>query len=455
MISFKEFVTERQLIEMSPNENILIEATPLLGVKSPNNIYHVKKIKEKDGTNVYQVHLNKKQVGFATLNNKNTAIQVVKVDQEHQRKGIATALHHHVEKDIGKKLKPASDYSEEGKKFWNAYKGIKEVRDWDIIRLEGLSEEDIKAYNEEMSTFTHDNKLYDLKKLNDIVKENPVKKFKVSDLVWIFKWDDPNEDHPERISTARLSVPILVTHWKNKLVVIDGLHRLKKAENLKMTEIEGKLVTQDQLQMVELISEVRDYAAEIKAQNERKEGEYKLKNTLDKHYSDLPHPNRLKEYGNSGAYLNNYLWNKHKGDKHVTPLYDKQASEMDEALHKHKTPQEMTVWSKSIHDPRELKNSEGIVHHPAFLSTSVHKHIPEQEFQHRNTVISKSGAKVNNIFKIKVPKDHPGAYISHVTGSRYSEFVLPRGTNMKHHSTSTIYDQGRNEYHYTHELSVI
>jgi len=97
------------------------------------------------------------------------------------------------------------------------------------------------------NTFTHDYNDYDLTLLNRIIKENSVKKFKVKDLTWIFKYDDPDEDHPERVKTAALAVPIIVTEWEDKLVVLDGLHRLKKAVNQGLESIEGRMVSKSQL----------------------------------------------------------------------------------------------------------------------------------------------------------------------------------------------------------------
>jgi hypothetical protein len=93
------------------------------------------------------------------------------------------------------------------------------------------------------NTFTHDGSEYNLTKLNSIVRDNPIKTFKVEELKWILQYDDPTKD-TERMKRARLSVPILVTKWEDKLAVIDGLHRLAKTTSDK---IKGRLVSQEQL----------------------------------------------------------------------------------------------------------------------------------------------------------------------------------------------------------------
>lgn len=103
----------------------------------------------------------------------------------------------------------------------------------------------IELYQEHRgSTFTHDGHKYDLNKVLKAVEDTDIEKFKVSELKWVLKHTDVDED---RVDAADKSKPILVTKWKGKLVAVDGAHRLTKAVRSGDNEIRGKLVTQKQL----------------------------------------------------------------------------------------------------------------------------------------------------------------------------------------------------------------
>jgi hypothetical protein len=104
-----------------------------------------------------------------------------------------------------------------------------------------------KRFLLETNTFTHEDNDYDLTTLNNLVKSVAVKNTPVSDLTWIFKYDDPKKDHPERVKTADIKVPILVTKDQGQLVVLDGLHRLAKAVKEKIKELPSKMVTAEML----------------------------------------------------------------------------------------------------------------------------------------------------------------------------------------------------------------
>ena len=115
----------------------------------------------------------------------------------------------------------------------------------------------IEFINEKImtNTFTHEGSDYNLYKLNGLVRKNKIQSFPVKDLVWIFKYDDPTKDHPERIGTANINVPILVTKTKDGLVVLDGLHRLAKAVLQDIKELKGKLVNKEDLEKVKVKNE--------------------------------------------------------------------------------------------------------------------------------------------------------------------------------------------------------
>jgi hypothetical protein len=149
----------------------------------------------------------------------------------------------------------------------------------------------------------------------------------------------------------------------------------------------------------------------------------------------------LSYYSDSSKDINSALWERHKTGKENTEYSRANAgiSALDSALKRHKTPDSFTVYSGTVHDPRELKNSEGIVHHPAYLSTSIDPNISENfalknQTQKNETI--EYGIKIphyeRHLMKFDVPKDHHGSYY----GKYEKEFIMPRGTNLQHIKTT-------------------
>lgn len=102
------------------------------------------------------------------------------------------------------------------------------------------------------NTFTHEGNDYDLYKLNGLIKDNPITQVPISKLIWIFKYDDPNKDQPERIKTADISNPIVLLHWEGQIVVLDGLHRLKKAQQNDMISLPARYASEEDLEKCKL-----------------------------------------------------------------------------------------------------------------------------------------------------------------------------------------------------------
>lgn len=90
------------------------------------------------------------------------------------------------------------------------------------------------------STVTHDGKKYNIDNLLRKAKDVEVENFNVDDLKWIIKDTKIDED---RVKKANTRYPILVTRWKNKIVVLDGLHRLAKSIKHKKEKIKGKMIS--------------------------------------------------------------------------------------------------------------------------------------------------------------------------------------------------------------------
>lgn len=86
-----------------------------------------------------------------------------------------------------------------------------------------------EAYKEgESSTFIHNKKEYYVDDLITLSRKYKSKPFKIKELEWVLKGAHINAG---RVSDSNLRFPIIITNYKNKLVVVDGIHRLKKAKN--------------------------------------------------------------------------------------------------------------------------------------------------------------------------------------------------------------------------------
>jgi hypothetical protein len=131
----------------------------------------------------------------------------------------------------------------------------------------------------------------------------------------------------------------------------------------------------------------------------------------------------LNTYGRGSSLLNHKL---------MTGETPEQALRLDHALHHQVTPDNMVVYSGISNDHAAKVRSNDVVHHPAFLSTSL-RMSTAQMFSHSQSS--------RDILKIHVPAGHPGAYIGELSGSNSheKEFLLPRGLKLRiHHDKQLI-----------------
>jgi len=161
---------------------------------------------------------------------------------------------------------------------------------------------------------------------------------------------------------------------------------------------------------------------------------------LHKHYKNIKYSDgesmSINSYTGAGYRdINGHLWDEHHGIKSSGDFKVKQhVNNMDTAMDKTSVPRDMHVWSGINYDPREHMNSEGIVHHPGYMSTSTRN---GTAFSFSKSKNEKSLDK--HVMKIKVPKGHKGIYIPGSQGHMYErELILPRGMNLKHIKTKTI-----------------
>lgn len=112
----------------------------------------------------------------------------------------------------------------------------------------------MKIYQEEQSSnFVNNGIKYDLNKIFKLTSRLPVELLDVQNLDWIFENNKEcqscanKEIHEKRVKFSDLSFPIIVTLYHQKLLVIDGAHRLEKAIQKKDKQIQGVVIKSDDL----------------------------------------------------------------------------------------------------------------------------------------------------------------------------------------------------------------
>ena len=108
-----------------------------------------------------------------------------------------------------------------------------------------------EIYQEEPnSTFVHDGKTYNINKVFKLANHIKSELYQVSDLTWLLAYDTVEPSSYDHINT---SIPVLITKWFDpsinawRHVVIDGIHRLKKAQVNRSSHILGKMITSEML----------------------------------------------------------------------------------------------------------------------------------------------------------------------------------------------------------------
>ncbi len=190
-----------------------------------------------------------------------------------------------------------------------------------------------------------------------------------------------------------------------------------------------------------------------------------IKTHYDKEYENKIEPdekNAIENYQIDSGDVNDYHWKKHKKEdisrmnKENVEDIENKTKGIDSVMNKSKTPHKLHVYSGTIHDPRYIKNDEGIVHHPAFLSTTVNETYGRLRAK---SLANRTGATEEHMLKIHVPKDHPGIYMPSASpdavGANESEreFMLPRGTNLKHIKTTR--EEGTRKNLNIHHMKVV
>lgn len=104
---------------------------------------------------------------------------------------------------------------------------------------------------------------YDLNKIFMLVHGKAIRNVPVKDLTWNLEYSKvvneqgekvcgscqkgPKGWHEERVSNSNLEIPVIVTRYRNKLLIVDGVHRLEKAVNAGASEIPTKELSKEEM----------------------------------------------------------------------------------------------------------------------------------------------------------------------------------------------------------------
>jgi len=100
-----------------------------------------------------------------------------------------------------------------------------------------------RLYQETSSHIDHNGSFYDLNYIFQATELTRVEQIAVHEVKWILRHCDGLD--PDRVKRADLTIPILVCKYRNKELVIDGLHRLAKAILVGQDKLPYKRVTKD------------------------------------------------------------------------------------------------------------------------------------------------------------------------------------------------------------------
>lgn len=170
----------------------------------------------------------------------------------------------------------------------------------------------------------------------------------------------------------------------------------------------------------------------------------------------------LRGYTKGSAGLNDYLWSEHKKQDHGRSpddikYFQHRIKHLDNAMDRSITKKDQTVYSGSMHDPRDLKDKNDIVHHPAYLSTSKNRFVGEKFAGYHSEM--KDGKRHHHNLAINVPKGSRAADLSRTKGvydSSEKEVLLPRNSKLKYnHTESKPHQTDETGIMHTHHMSLL
>lgn len=92
--------------------------------------------------------------------------------------------------------------------------------------------------------FSHAGSIYNLDRVRQLVRGEKAFYLPTKSLTWVLAYDKPDK---ARVKAAKHRYPLLVTKWKGKWTIIDGLHRLERYRRKGIGVVPVKLVTTEML----------------------------------------------------------------------------------------------------------------------------------------------------------------------------------------------------------------
>jgi hypothetical protein len=103
-----------------------------------------------------------------------------------------------------------------------------------------MSNDPTEIYQEEEGgVFESEGVHYDLNTIFRLTHGFPVHHYQIKSLLWIMNKTSLTADDENRIQKADLKIPILVTSYRYRLLIVDGYHRLIKAQRTLQKTIPG------------------------------------------------------------------------------------------------------------------------------------------------------------------------------------------------------------------------
>ena len=188
--------------------------------------------------------------------------------------------------------------------------------------------------------------------------------------------------------------------------------------------------------------------------NDRRTRHQVLSDKLQQHYvKERDEESPIFRYTQGSYELNHSLINQHKTGQEPMEHFSEHAKELDKELGKHKLPHDMITYSGikvDKFDPREHMDKDGMMHSPAFMSSSILPNVAQGFARsiERDTLRSLQGKEPTgsdqseqHIIRFKHKKGDPGTFIEGNT--KYEgehEFLIPRNVKFKFNKTPQTHE---------------
>lgn len=173
----------------------------------------------------------------------------------------------------------------------------------------------------------------------------------------------------------------------------------------------------------------------------------KLDIDLSRHFSTKKFSNTdidaIKAYTHYNSRVNHRIFNNNSDPEHLELVKN-----IDRAVSREHAPDDLVVYSGTNSDHTNLINSQHIVNHPSFMSTSLNIH----------TAGGFARDKGGDVLKIHVPAGHPGVYVGHISHLPFErEFILPRNTKLQidHSKRQVLSDDLAKKTIYIHHAHIL